>query len=157
MTMRVHQYEKAFLGVSIVLLIACALALVYSTVVMGIHLPGAHGRIDPARLTTTPPFDQPGVREVAPREYEVVMIGRAWSFEPNEIRIPAGSRVTFIASSTDVIHGIQVTKTRINVMLIPGQISRVEYTFREPGEHLLICHEFCGLGHHTMGGRVIVE
>lgn len=155
--MRVHQYEKAFLGVSIVLLIACAIALVYSTVVMGIHLPGSHGRIDPARLTETPPFDQPGVREVAPGEYEVVMIGRAWSFEPNEIRIPAGSRVTFIASSTDVIHGIQVTNTRINVMLIPGQISRVEYTFREPGEHLLICHEYCGLGHHTMGGRVIVE
>lgn len=155
--MKVHQYEKAFLGVSIVLLIACALALVYSTVVMGIHLPGEHGRVDPARLTQTPPFDQPGVREVAPGEYEAVIIGRAWSFEPNEIRVPAGSRVTFISSSTDVIHGIQVTGTRINVMLIPGQISRVEYTFREPGEHLLICHEYCGLGHHTMGGRVIIE
>lgn len=155
--MRVHQYEKAFLGVSIVLLIACAIALVYSTVVMGIHLPGSHGRVDPALLTQTPPFDQPGIREVAPGEYEVVMIGRAWSFEPNEIRVPAGSKVTILASSTDVIHGIQVTNTRINVMLIPGQISRVEYTFREPGEHLLICHEFCGLGHHTMGGRVIVE
>jgi cytochrome c oxidase subunit II len=64
--MKVHQYEKAFLGVSIVLLIACALALVYSTVVMGIHLPGNHGRVDPARLTQTPPFDQPGVREVGP-------------------------------------------------------------------------------------------
>jgi cytochrome c oxidase subunit II len=155
--MKVHQYEKAFLGVSIVLLIACALALVYSTVVMGIHLPGNHGRVDPARLTQTPPFDQPGVREVAPGEYEAVIIGRAWSFEPNEIRVPAGSKVTFISSSTDVIHGIQVTGTRINVMLIPGQISRVEYTFREPGEHLLICHEYCGLGHHTMGGRVIIE
>jgi cytochrome c oxidase subunit II len=71
--------------------------------------------------------------------------------------VPAGSKVTFISTSTDVLHGFTSTGTRVNVMLIPGQISRVEYTFREPGEHLLICHEYCGLGHHTMHGRVIVE
>jgi cytochrome c oxidase subunit II len=43
------------------------------------------------------------------------------------------------------------------VMLIPGHISRVVHTFRERGEYLTICHEFCGLGHHLMAGKVIVE
>jgi cytochrome c oxidase subunit 2 len=43
------------------------------------------------------------------------------------------------------------------MMLIPGQISRNTYTFQEPGEHLIICHEYCGIAHHTMYGRLIVE
>jgi cytochrome c oxidase subunit 2 len=56
-----------------------------------------------------------------------------------------------------VIHGLLVGGTRINVMLIPGQITRYSYTFDRPGEYLLMCHEYCGLGHHTMGGKVVVE
>ncbi|HUF70564.1 MAG TPA: hypothetical protein VMM79_18085 [Longimicrobiales bacterium] len=43
------------------------------------------------------------------------------------------------------------------MMLIPGQVSRNTYTFDEPGEHLIICHEYCGIAHHAMFGRVIVE
>jgi len=56
-----------------------------------------------------------------------------------------------------VIHGFDIVGTRINMMAIPGQISRNSYTFREPGEHLLICHEYCGAAHHTMFAKVIVE
>jgi cytochrome c oxidase subunit 2 len=42
-------------------------------------------------------------------------------------------------------------------MVLPGQVSELEYTFREAGEHLLICHEYCGAGHHAMAGKVIAE
>jgi len=104
-----------------------------------------------------PPFDNPGVRETAPGRYEVVMIGQAWSFTPGEVRVPAGSEVTFLMTSPDVIHGFHVEGTRLNVMLIPGQVARVSYTFEEPGEHLIICHEYCGIGHHNMWGKVVVE
>jgi cytochrome c oxidase subunit 2 len=155
--MRVHTYEKAFLAVSGVLLVGCLGALLYASTVHGIHLPGDAGRIDPRRVTETPPFDNPGVHERGPGRYEVVIIGRAWSFEPAEIRLPVGAEVSFVSTSTDVLHGIHIEKTRVNVMLVPGQISRVDYTFREPGTYLLLCHEYCGIGHHTMAGRVIVE
>ena len=155
--MRIHTYEKTFLTVSAVLLVACLGALLYASMARGVHLPGHEGRIDPNAVDTTPPFDQPGVRQTGPGAYEAVIIGQAWAFVPSEIRVPAGSTVTFTATSRDVLHGIHVAGTRVNVMLIPGQISRVEYTFDEPGEYLLICHEYCGLGHHTMGGKVVVE
>ena len=79
------------------------------------------------------------------------------SFRPAEIRVPAGAEITFLSTATDVLHGFHVEGTRVNMMLIPGQISRLVHTFREPGEHLLICHEFCGIGHHLMAGKVIVE
>src|SRR5690606_25792409 len=108
-------------------------------------------------VRTTPPFDNPGVREIGPNRYEVVVIGQAWSFVPSEIRIPAGAEITFIATTPDVLHGFHIEKTKVNLMLIPGQVSRATYTFREPGEYVVICHEYCGLGHHTMYGKVIVE
>ena len=155
--MKVHTYEKTMLGVGIVLLAACGAALVWASVGHNIHLPGASGRIDPGRVYSTPPFDRPGVREVAPGRYEAVIVAQAWSFTPAEIRVPAGAEVTFTATTVDIIHGLNVEGTRLNLMLIPGQVSRNTYTFREPGAHLIICHEYCGIGHHTMAARVIVE
>lgn len=155
--MKVHTYEKAFLWAGAVLLVVFGLALVYSSVAMGISLPGDEARIEPTEVRATPPFDDPGAHRVGPGQYQAVVISQAWQFTPSEIRVPAGSEVTFLSTSTDVIHGIHVEGTRVNMMLIPGQVSRNSYTFEEPGEHLMICHEFCGAGHHLMFGRVIVE
>jgi len=153
--MKIHTYEKAFLVVGIAVLIACGGALLYAST-LGIHLPGKSGLLDPAQVATTAPFDHPGVFQTGPNRYNAVVIGSAWSFKPSELRVPAGAEITFIATSTDVIHGFNVERTRLNMMLIPGQISKNTYTFREAGEHLLICHEYCGLGHHNMAGRIIV-
>lgn len=155
--MKVHTYEKAFLTVGVVVLVACIAALVYVSVGMGIHLPGRVAEVDPNQVRTTPPFDQPGLREIGPGRYEVVVLGQIWAFLPAEIRVPAGSEVTFTATSADVIHGMHIERTRLNMMLIPGQVSRNTIRFREKGEHLIICHEYCGIGHHTMAGKVIVE
>ncbi|HSL70615.1 MAG TPA: cytochrome c oxidase subunit II [Longimicrobiales bacterium] len=155
--MKVHTYEKAYLLLGAATLIACLAALAYSGLAMDIHLPTRVAEVDPARLQSTPPFDQPGVRQVDEDEYEAVIIGRAWAFVPAEIRVPANAEITFVSTSADVIHGFNVAGTRINMMLIPGQVSQLKYTFRRPGEYALICHEFCGLGHHLMSGRIIVE
>ena len=155
--MRVHTYEKAFLIVGAALLVVFMIALTYTSVAMGIHLPGKVAMVDPAALATTAPFDQPGVRQTGDNTYEAVVVGQAWQFLPGEIRVPAGAEVTFILTSRDVIHGFHVERTRINIMMIPGQIGKTTYTFKTPGEYLIICHEYCGAGHHFMFGKVIVE
>ncbi len=154
--MKVHTYERGFLAVGILVLISCLGVLLYTTVEMGIHLPGKAGRVDPRKAYQTPPFNKPGVREIAPGHYEAVVVAQTWAFNPPEIRVPAGARVDFVATTVDVIHGFNIEGTRINMMLIPGQISRNSYTFKEPGTHLLICHEYCGMGHQNMAGKVIV-
>ena len=38
-----------------------------------------------------------------------------------------------------------------------GLHQSVHHDVRPPGDYLLICHEFCGTGHHAMHGRVIVD
>ena len=155
--MKVHTYEKVFLSLGAGMLVAFIGALAYATIVMGIHLPGPAGTIDPAKVMQTPPFNTPGVRQTGPNQYEAVVVGFTWGFLPPEIRVPHGAQVTFVATSMDVIHGFDIEGTRINMMLIPGRISRNTYTFESPGQHLLICHEYCGTGHQTMHARVIVE
>jgi cytochrome c oxidase subunit II len=154
--MTAKQIEKSFLILSAAMLVVFLMALFYSAYGMGMHLPGREGELDPTEVRETPPFDEPGLREVAPGQYEAVFIGRAWAFEPNQITVPVGAEVTFIATATDVIHGFHVEGTRVNFMLLPGQIGRATYTFREPGEHLIICHEYCGAGHHLMYATVTV-
>lgn len=152
-----ERYETVFLILSGAMLVVFLAALFYAAWGMGVNVPGRVSEIDPTEVRSTEPFDEPGMRRTGPESYEVVMIGQAWAFQPREIEIPAGSEVTFVATSVDVIHGLHIEGTRVNVMLIPGQVSRVTHTFDEPREHLLICHEYCGAGHHNMYGRLIVQ
>ena len=48
-------------------------------------------------------------------------------------------------------------RTSANTMLIPGYVSQFTVTFDTPGEYLIVCNEYCGQGHHTMSGKLIVE
>jgi cytochrome c oxidase subunit 2 len=155
--MKVHAYEKAMLVVGAAILVACGAALIYASLAMNLHLPGKAGFIEPQRVYQTAPFNRPGVREIAPGRYEAAIVAQTWAFIPREIRVPAGAEVTFNVTSIDILHGFNIEGTRLNMMLIPGQVSRNSYTFDRPGEYLIICHEYCGLGHHTMAGKIIVE
>ncbi len=153
----VYLYELAWILPSIAIPVAMLVALVVTAFGAGIHLPGNEGRVDPTELATTAPFDKPGIIELGPGQYEVRMVAEAWSFTPSEIRVPTGSKVTFVATSEDVVHGLFIPRANVNVMLLPGQVARVTALFNKPGEYLLVCHEYCGIAHHTMAGKVIVE
>ena len=120
-------------------------------------VPTPAGRVAPGEVRQTAPFDNPGVREISPGKYEAVIVAQIWSFTPNEIRVPAGSEVTFRVASADVIHGFFIENTQINAMIIPGYVTEFTVTFPKPGEYLMLCHEYCGMLHHEMQGVVIVE
>jgi cytochrome c oxidase subunit 2 len=155
--MKIEYYEKVFLVLSVVILVLGLGAVGATVFAAGVHVPSPAGRVDPKTVRQTPPFDQPQVRSTGTNQYEADMLAQIWSFNPGEIRVPAGSTVTFRITSADVVHGFEIEKTTINAMLIPGQITEVKHTFDKPGEYLMICHEYCGSGHHTMYGRVVVE
>jgi cytochrome c oxidase subunit II len=153
----VYLYELAWILPSIAIPIGMLAALTVTAFGAGIHLPGVAGRISPTRVADTAPFDRPGVVQVGPGRYEARMTAQIWTYAPNEIRVPAGSTVTFIATSKDVIHGLFIPGANVNAMLLPGQITRVSAHFEKPGEYPLLCHEYCGIAHHMMWSRVIVE
>jgi cytochrome c oxidase subunit 2 len=143
--------------ISTLMLMVFLIAIATSVFAAGIQLPDRIGKVDPRTVAQTPPFNEPGVRELAPGQYEVYMLAQIWSFTPREIRVPAGSTVTLYATSKDVIHGFLLEGTDINIMLIPGQVSQATFRLEKPGEYRFICHEYCGIGHQGMTGKIIVE
>jgi len=83
-------------------------------------------------------------------------IGQQYSFTPSCMLVPAGTPITLRATSADVMHGLMIERTNVNVMLVPGYISTLTTRFSAPGEHAVPCHEFCGIGHEGMWGRIKV-
>jgi len=155
--MDIDRYERTWIIISAVVLAGLFGVLLYSYYGQGIHLVTDAGQILPRDVRTTPPFDEPGLRQVGPDEYDLVMVAQAWVFTPRQVTIPAGSTVNFRMTSADVIHGFKIPGTTINLMVIPGQVTEASYRFREPGEYLFVCHEYCGAGHHVMSGVITVE
>jgi cytochrome c oxidase subunit 2 len=153
----VYLYELAWILPSIAIPVGMIGVLLVTAFGAGIHVPSIAGRVDPTKVLETAPFDKPGLVETGPLRYEVRMLSQIWSFTPNEIRVPAGATVTFVTTSRDVVHGLLIPKALVNVMVLPGQISRVTRTFTQPGEYPMFCHEYCGIAHHVMWGKVIVE
>ena len=153
----VYLYELAWILPSIAIPVGMLAALTVTAFGAGIHLPSVDRHIDARKVAETAPFDAPGMAEVGPGRYEVYLTGQIWTFSPAEIRVPAGSTVTFVATSRDVVHGLMILGHNVNTMLLPGQVARVTARFDQPGEYPMLCHEYCGIAHHTMWGKVIVE
>ncbi|MBP7694378.1 MAG: cytochrome c oxidase subunit II [Anaerolineales bacterium] len=157
--LHIHPVERAWIMIGLGMLAVFAATVFISSFGYGFQLPVPAGIVDPA-LVATPGatnFGEPGLKELSPGNYEARILAQAWLFTPKEITIKAGSKVTFYMTSRDIQHGIHIDGTNVNMMLLPGQISRLSATFDKPGEYIYVCHEFCGVGHQTMFGKVIVE
>lgn len=155
--MDIDRYERYWILISAVVLAALFGILLYGAYGLDIHVETNIGQIDVAEVETTPPFDNLGLHQVGEREYQAVLLARAWTFVPAEITVPVGSTVTFVMTSLDVIHGFKIPQTTVNRMVIPGQVTEVTHTFNEPGRFSFFCHEYCGVGHHVMNGAIVVE
>ncbi|MCS7208242.1 MAG: cytochrome c oxidase subunit II [Fimbriimonadales bacterium] len=141
-----------------------AIALALSLVLMffGLIVYAAKGL--QADLPTCLPYKreikQGAFQEIGPNRYQVDVVAFMWGFDMgqiNTIRIPRGAIVDFYVTSRDVMHGYHIDKTLVNLMAIPGAITYSRVKFDRPGEYQIICHEYCGLGHQNMAGKVIVE
>lgn len=102
-------------------------------------------------------FTEPGVKELDDNLYQVFMVAQMWSFEPSELYFPVGAEVDFYLSSTDVVHGLHISKKATNMMAVPGGINKSTVKFNEPGVYEIVCHEYCGSGHQHMKGEIIVN
>jgi len=59
-------------------------------------------------------------------------------------------------SSLDWQHGFSLQPTNINIQVHPGYEMVITLKPNEAGEFGVVCNEYCGIGHHTMLGRIYV-
>lgn len=155
--MNVDLYEKIWMWMAGVLIIAFLGAILFGVGSQAAHPPSHVETINPEAVYDSEEFGSPGVNELEDGRVVVSMLAEMFLFDPDEIRIPAGAPVTFRVTSSDVIHGLHIVGTNANAMVIPGYVTEFSITFDRPGEYLMVCHEYCGLLHHEMMGTVIVE
>lgn len=157
MSMHVELYERMWLWASGVLIVVMLGVLGYAALGQGNQPPSHVETIDPSTVLTESRFTERGVVSNPDGSVRVRLVALMYAFLPNEIRVPAGQPVTFEVTSPDVVHGFQIVGSNANTMVIPGYVSQFTTTFDNPGEYLIVCNEYCGLGHHGMYATLIVE
>jgi len=153
--MNVPLYEKIWMWAAGVLIVVFLSVLGVTTFGRALQPPSHVETIDPRTVWQDPRFAERGVT-LDEGGVTVIAIGMMFAFNPAEIRVPARRPVRFRLTSADVIHGFQIVGTNANTMVVPGYVSQFTTTF-EPGEYLIVCNEYCGLGHHAMSAKLIVE
>ncbi len=131
------------------LLMALFLAMmVYSAVRLNISIPTC--------VTNLRPFQQGQLIDKGNQQYEVHMVAKMWAFDPPEVRLPPGSEVDIYLSALDVIHGVYIEHTNVNLMAVPGSVNAARVRFDQQGQYNVICHEYCGTGHHFMMAKFVI-
>jgi cytochrome c oxidase subunit II len=159
MALTEHEVQRSELrwavAVSLFVLVIFGLTL-FAALALHRNPPSNLERIDPATLHLTGEFTEPnlGTRVEQNGQVTTRIVATQFAFVPPCVVVPEGREVTLRLASPDVIHGILVSGTNVNTMVVPGYVSQVHTVFRTTGDLLMPCHEFCGFGHSQMLARV---
>lgn len=86
---------------------------------------------------------------------DVYMIGRMWLWYP-ALELQKNQTYRLHLSALDLQHGFSLQPININVQVHPGYEHVLTVTPDQAGEFSIVCNEYCGLGHHTMLGKIFV-
>ena len=87
---------------------------------------------------------------------DVYMLGRLWEWWPI-LELQKGQTYRLHLSSLDWQHGFSLQPQNINLQIHPNYDMVVTITPDTSGEFSIVCNEFCGIGHHTMLGKMYVQ
>ena len=108
--------------------------ILFTALTMGVNPPSNVERIDPKTLHLSGEFAEQNLGTTVGADGSVTVraIATQFMFLPRCIAVPANRRVTLRFASPDVIHGLLITGTNVNTMVIPG--------FRRAGAHRIYPH-----------------
>lgn len=79
-----------------------------------------------------------------------------WRWYP-VLKLKEGQTYRLHVSSTDLQHGFSLMPLNMNFQVLPGYDHVLTITPTMKGDYTILCNEFCGVGHHMMTGKIIVE
>ncbi|HXF84263.1 MAG TPA: hypothetical protein VNK49_02650 [Anaerolineales bacterium] len=101
--------------------------------------------------------EENGVPIVAPPPgSDVYLRASTWQWYPI-LQLEKGQTYRLHLSSMDLQHGFSLQPVNINLQVLPGYDYVATIVPTTTGEFMVVCNEFCSLGHHTMVGKIIVK
>ena len=87
---------------------------------------------------------------------DIYLQAQMWRWTP-VLELQEGQQYRLHLSSLDVTHGFSLLPINLNVQVLPGYDHVLTITPTASGEYTVVCNEFCGIGHHEMVGKIIVN
>jgi cytochrome c oxidase subunit II len=94
--------------------------------------------------------------KAVPAERVIHITAKNFEFSPESITLKKGEPVVFEISSGDRKHGFSLRAFGVRSDVLPGKVSRIQFTPDKTGKFTFSCDVFCGDGHEEMTGTVIV-
>jgi cytochrome c oxidase subunit 2 len=85
------------------------------------------------------------------------MVAKQFEFAPEIIKVKHGNRVILNITSADVEHGFAIDEYNINKSIPAGGGVVIEFIADKIGAFDFYCSVYCGAGHSSMRGSLIVE
>jgi cytochrome c oxidase subunit 2 len=97
-----------------------------------------------------------GAVAAQPKERIIEVVAKKFDFTPGEIHLKKNMPVLLELSAVDAVMGFNAPDFGVRSDIMPGMTSRVRFTPDKVGEFPFHCDIFCGSGHETMTGVIIV-
>jgi cytochrome c oxidase subunit 2 len=108
-------------------------------------------------VTTTQVGEEKGIPIAQPSPgSDAYLLARMWQWYPI-LKLKEGQTYRLHVSSADLQHGLCLLPMNMNFQVLPGYDHILTITPTSKGNYQVICNEFCGIGHHLMTGRILVE
>ena len=81
---------------------------------------------------------------------------RRWVFTPNKIALKKGEPVVFELTAEDIFMGMNIPDFGVRSDVVPGKTMKLALTPDKTGTFTFLCDIFCGDGHESMSGQLVV-
>lgn len=115
------------------------------------RFPGADGKLGSVETRLVSAKNPFGINAKDTAGHDDVLI------DANEVHLPVNRPAKVLLRSLDVLHDFAVPQFRVKMDLVPGMVTYMWFTPTRTGTFDLLCEELCGIAHHAMRGRVVVD
>jgi cytochrome c oxidase subunit 2 len=91
-----------------------------------------------------------------PKPRVIKISARRFTYSPSQIALKRGEAVTLELTTEDVFMGFNVPDFNVRSDIVPGKTSTLTFTPDKAGTFIFLCDVFCGDGHETMSGKMVV-
>lgn len=115
------------------------------------RLPGKDGTLGKTDTRNISPENPFGIDVNDPKGKDDVLI------QADDLHLPVDKPVKVLLRSIDVLHDFYVPQFRGKMDMIPGMVTYFWFTPTRTGDFEILCAELCGVGHHAMRGKVVID
>jgi len=98
-----------------------------------------------------------GARALAQAQPRTIKVSaKRFTFTPSVIPLRKGEPVVLELTTEDIFMGFNLPDFGVRSDIVPGKPMKVAFTPDKAGTFTFLCDVFCGEGHETMSGKVVV-